>query len=805
MMLRKDQNLVQPNAKPGLHPVLGGGTIGLISGENPRFPAAQQGHEALGQELHRMGLLAEPTVGHYGGIERSYIVHNPTRDQMVELGRRFGQESVIHSDKGQHHLIYTNGPQAGQHHRATGYEVFDKAPEDFYTVLPSRDGVPVGYFRYNFDTSGPPDVIKKYGPHDLAQRLGEALRGRIEAYQAQLLDLRKKELAKASLQQQTPHQEPGVHEQAGSSHLEPGVHEKFANRPPDDVEKNDLMEKTVMSNTQKQLFELGKRPFKAGQKVYQTLHTGEKVPYVISRNEYQMMRYMGVDHPHVHIKPDGWKGSNVSEGWYPLGALHFEDKMKENKQEKAEMKINPEANGGPVKVQKSETTADPQEFGVKLSKAIKKFVAKGEAGAIEPGEKSAEGAGKGIAGSGDKALSSVRKEELKSIEPGEVSAEGAGKGIPGSGEKAMDAVHKDELDAGESSGDHAGKGIPGSGDPALDAVKKEELDPKAPVVPDSAWKDCTGCGRKMNPVEVLLAAKAMACGRCVRKQAVVKGEDFISLEGENSHSERLKDPRPVKGAVRPGDKKSKKVDAPGSGGEIVAVKKSEEDYDAKRAAFKGHEGDEHYKTAQKLLSGHESHSLDDQYDRHLVAMTIAAHLRGGKKTKKAEMAVPKAPKAPKPPQAVGAKPIMQKDVGAPGARNVGWGALKTEKSEKVEKGLMSGMGKMPKEAQAQAAKDSHQAVAQTVPPAEERAVPKAPTTYDAKLYQPSGGDVPVAPAPKKGFVSPVKHHLDKLKIPAKLPMAGLSNVVGKNAIWGEMKSESMCKKCGTEMAKGHTC
>lgn len=72
------------------------------------------------------------------------------------------------------------------------------------------------------------------------------------------------------------------------------------------------------------VFEKGKRPFKAGQRVYQTSHTGEKFPYTIGSNEYKMMRYMDADHPHVYIKPEGWKGS---EGWYPLAALHFEDDM----------------------------------------------------------------------------------------------------------------------------------------------------------------------------------------------------------------------------------------------------------------------------------------------------------------------------------------------------------------------------------------------------------------------------------------------------------------------------------------------
>ena len=77
----------------------------------------------------------------------------------------------------------------------------------------------------------------------------------------------------------------------------------------------------VKKSLRDDVFKLGQRPFKAGQKVYQTSHTGERFPFVISSPDYKMMRYMDADHPHVHIKPDGWKGS---EGWYPLAALHFE-------------------------------------------------------------------------------------------------------------------------------------------------------------------------------------------------------------------------------------------------------------------------------------------------------------------------------------------------------------------------------------------------------------------------------------------------------------------------------------------------
>ncbi len=79
------------------------------------------------------------------------------------------------------------------------------------------------------------------------------------------------------------------------------------------------------SSLRDSLHEKGKRPFKAGQKVYQTSHTGERYYSEITSDKYQMMRYMDVDHPHVHIKPLDRPSTSTNTGWTPLAALHFDD------------------------------------------------------------------------------------------------------------------------------------------------------------------------------------------------------------------------------------------------------------------------------------------------------------------------------------------------------------------------------------------------------------------------------------------------------------------------------------------------
>lgn len=132
------------------HPIFSGGTFGLMSGDKPLFnPQVHGGHEQLVHTLKAMGLPFEETQGKYKEPERSVIIHNATPQQMTKLGKLFGQESIIHSQGGQHKLIYTNGANEGKYHTAhmqTPMEHFDLPPQDMYTMIPGH-----GYMRMNFD------------------------------------------------------------------------------------------------------------------------------------------------------------------------------------------------------------------------------------------------------------------------------------------------------------------------------------------------------------------------------------------------------------------------------------------------------------------------------------------------------------------------------------------------------------------------------------------------------------------------------------------------------------------------------
>jgi hypothetical protein len=177
--LRKDEDQVEnnehrfySNTPPELkdHPLFGRGTMGMLTAEAPRYLSATGGNKALSDEMHRMGLKHVPTHGSYGGPEQSFIVHNPTREQMYRLGRKFGQEAVIYSQDGKHEMLYTHGPNAGMAHPSLPSMHFSpNKPKDYYTHLPGY-----GYVGLHFADKLHDTPIKwtmplehQAGPHDM--------------------------------------------------------------------------------------------------------------------------------------------------------------------------------------------------------------------------------------------------------------------------------------------------------------------------------------------------------------------------------------------------------------------------------------------------------------------------------------------------------------------------------------------------------------------------------------------------------------------------------------------------------------
>jgi hypothetical protein len=144
-----------------------------MSGVDAYFPAQTQAtHANLLHTIQGMGLKHENVQGRYGPTpQTSALIHNPTRQQMMDLGKRFGQESVIFSQNGKHELMYTNGPQTGKSHGvAPGHP-----PTELLATPPPEGGfstLPTGHhFRLNFDFSKPPSAPLTKAVHDFPGHL----------------------------------------------------------------------------------------------------------------------------------------------------------------------------------------------------------------------------------------------------------------------------------------------------------------------------------------------------------------------------------------------------------------------------------------------------------------------------------------------------------------------------------------------------------------------------------------------------------------------------------------------------------
>lgn len=120
--------------KSGIADVLKRNDWTILTGENPFATrldrmANQRRNDDLKARLKELGLEFIEVTGKYGNEENSIIVLGVTKDQAVELGGQFGQESVL-TNAG---LVFTKD---GSINPARGVDVLAKDAEDYYTLLP---------------------------------------------------------------------------------------------------------------------------------------------------------------------------------------------------------------------------------------------------------------------------------------------------------------------------------------------------------------------------------------------------------------------------------------------------------------------------------------------------------------------------------------------------------------------------------------------------------------------------------------------------------------------------------------------
>lgn len=116
---------------------------------SPEFQAMSpdQRYALAEQELARAGYRYEKVDGKYGERERSFVVHNMPLQHAMDMGQRYGQESVVHGENGKHKMVYTNGPNAGAYNPSLPkVDISATEPPDNYTLIPG-----IGYVTLHFD------------------------------------------------------------------------------------------------------------------------------------------------------------------------------------------------------------------------------------------------------------------------------------------------------------------------------------------------------------------------------------------------------------------------------------------------------------------------------------------------------------------------------------------------------------------------------------------------------------------------------------------------------------------------------
>lgn len=106
-------------------------------------------YKRLEQDLKDKGYKYSKVKGHYGGEEESFMVHHADQEHMNELGMKYNQDSVIHSDDGKHKMHFTTGDNSGMHHKGEGFQEVPDA-KDYYSVINTTDGQQKK-FSLNFD------------------------------------------------------------------------------------------------------------------------------------------------------------------------------------------------------------------------------------------------------------------------------------------------------------------------------------------------------------------------------------------------------------------------------------------------------------------------------------------------------------------------------------------------------------------------------------------------------------------------------------------------------------------------------
>ena len=155
-----------------LQTILKHGHYSLISaGKNVNNPAdkdltpkqAAKRHLQLKKDLEKLGYIYTPVVGKYGEVEDSYLVmtHNPDEKEMVKLGKKYNQDSIIIVKSNKNRMVFTTGSNSGKGLKGDGFSKLEKNTDDNYTAIQTANET--FKFSLNFDWDNvKPMIIKAF-------------------------------------------------------------------------------------------------------------------------------------------------------------------------------------------------------------------------------------------------------------------------------------------------------------------------------------------------------------------------------------------------------------------------------------------------------------------------------------------------------------------------------------------------------------------------------------------------------------------------------------------------------------------
>ena len=125
-------------------------TVGILTSENPmgkKIPDSENRilRKKLENDLRAMGYGFRKLVGKYGSIENSYFVPNMTKSDVVALGKKYNQDSIIFGNKvesdgkaGMEFSLIFTGDNANPTIKTKEFLALDSSEEDFYSLFKGK-------------------------------------------------------------------------------------------------------------------------------------------------------------------------------------------------------------------------------------------------------------------------------------------------------------------------------------------------------------------------------------------------------------------------------------------------------------------------------------------------------------------------------------------------------------------------------------------------------------------------------------------------------------------------------------------